>query len=101
MLAMMRPSAYPEDEDIVVRRDLAYIWRLMIDAQFQGRGYGACALQEAKRIAKSWGYPGVSLTVADKPNSAIPYYEKFGFVPTGRVLWGDAHELEMIWMFSD
>lgn len=101
LLAMMRPSAYPEDEDIVVRRDLAYIWRLMVGAQFQGQGYGACALEEAKRIAKSWDYNGISLTVADKPNGAIPYYERFGFVPTGRTLWGDSNELEMIWVFSD
>ena len=101
LLAMMRPSAYPEDEDIVIRRNLAYIWRLMIGAQFQGQGYGACALDEAKRIAKTWNYPGLSLTVADKPNSALPFYEGFGFVPTGRKLWGDSNELEMIWMFSD
>lgn len=101
LLAMLRPSAYPEQEEIVIRRDLAYIWRLMIGHHFQGQGFGSLALDEAKRIAMEWGYPGMSLTVADKPHSAIPFYQSFGFALTGRVLWEDANELEMICWFSD
>ena len=101
LFAMLRPSAYPEDEDIIIRRDLAYLWRLMIGGDFQGHGYGALAVREAKRIALEWGYPGVSLTVADKPHSAKGFYESLGFSLTGRMLWDDANELEMICWFSD
>lgn len=101
LLAMLRPSAYPEDEDIIVRRDLAYIWRVMIGAPFQGQGFGTLMLQEAVRISKEWGYPGVSLTVADAPHSALRLYERFGFTQTGRRLWGEVNELEMILNFPE
>ncbi|MEM9061617.1 MAG: GNAT family N-acetyltransferase [Pseudomonadota bacterium] len=102
LLAMLRPSAYPEDEEIVIRRDLAYVWRLMVGSEFQGQGFGGLAIEEAKRTAADWGYPGVSLTVGRKPRSAIPFYRKHGFEFTGRTLWGDENEHEMIcWSSHD
>ncbi|NRB32891.1 MAG: GNAT family N-acetyltransferase [Rhizobiaceae bacterium] len=101
LLAMLRPSAYPEDEDIVIRRDAAYVWRLMVGARFQGQGLGILALDEAKRTAAAWGYRGMTLTVAGKPHSALPFYEKYGFVRTGRMLWDDENELEMVCWFAD
>lgn len=101
LLAMLRPSDYPEDQDIVIRRDVAYVWRLMVGRNFQGQGYGILALDEAKRTAIEWGYHGMSLTVGSKPHSAIPFYERYGFVLTGRALWEDENELEMICWFED
>lgn len=101
LLAMLRPSEYPENEEIIIRRDLAYIWRLMIAGSFQGQGLGWLALEEAKRTAIEWGYSGMSLTVGSKPHSAIPFYERYGFAFTGRQLWGDDDELEMICKFSE
>ena len=100
LLAMLRPSAYPEDEDIIIRRDAAYVWRLMVGQGYQGRGFGVAALDEAKRTAKAWGYGGMTLTVASKPHSAIPFYERYGFTLTGRMLWGDENELEMVCWFN-
>jgi diamine N-acetyltransferase len=101
LLAMKRPSAYPIEEDITIRRDLAYVWRLMVGKDFQGRGLGYAALNEAKRQAIEWGYAGMSLTVSDQPHSAISLYERFGFRLTGRKLWNDDNELEMILRFAD
>jgi diamine N-acetyltransferase len=101
LLAMKRPSVYPVEEDIIIRRDLAYVWRLMVGKDFQGRGLGIAALDEAKRRAKEWGYTGMSLTVSNQPHSAISFYEKYGFRLTGRKLWNDDNELEMIHWFAD
>ena len=101
LLAMLRPSAYPEDEDIEIRRDAAYVWRLMVAEDFQGRGFGKAALDEARRMALSWGYKGMTLTVGQAPHSAIPFYQRYGFEKTGRVLWGDAGEIEMVCWFGD
>jgi diamine N-acetyltransferase len=101
LLAMKRPSAYPVEEDITIRRDLAYVWRLMVGKDFQGRGLGHAALNEAKRRAIEWGYAGMSLTVSDQPHSAISFYERFGFKLTGRKLWNDENEIEMILWFAD
>ena len=100
LLAMLRPSAYPEETDIVIRRDAAYVWRLMVGGDFQGQGLGKMALDEAKRTAVEWGYRGMTLTVASKPHSAIPFYESYGFEKTGRILWGDDNELEMVLWFD-
>jgi diamine N-acetyltransferase len=101
LLAMKRPSAYPVEEDIIIRRDLAYVWRLMIGKDFQGRGLGYAALEEAKRRSIEWGYSGMSLTVSNQPHSAISFYEKYGFKLTGRKLWNDDNELEMIHWFTN
>ena len=101
LLAMMRPSAYPVREDIAIRRDAAYVWRLMIGKDFQGQGLGTIALDEAKRTAREWGYHGMSLTVGDMPHSAIPFYAHYGFALTGRKLWDDENELEMIHWFAN
>ena len=51
LLAMLRPSAYPEDEDIIIRRDAAYVWRLMVGQSFQGQGLGILALDEATHFS--------------------------------------------------
>lgn len=101
LLAMLRPYAYPEDQDIVVRRDAAFVWRLMVDQNFQGQGFSRLALDEAKRTAIEWGYNAMTLTAGDGPNSAIPIYQKYGFELTGRRLWDDEGELEMICQFTD
>ena len=100
LLAMLRPSAYPQDEDIVIRRDAAYVWRLMIDERFQGQGLGRQALDQAKQVAKDWGYEDLTLTVGGGPHSAIPFYQAYGFQKTGRILWEDVNEIEMIYRFA-
>jgi len=100
LIAMLRPSAYPEDQDIVVRRDAAYVWRLMVDQNFQGQGFGRLALEEAKRTSIDWGYEAMTLTAGVGPHSAIPIYQKYGFELTGRRLWDDEGELEMICTFA-
>ena len=100
LLAMLRPSAYPEDQDIVIRRDAAYVWRLMVGHAFQGQGFGRLALDEARRTAKDWGYDAMTLTAGDGPHSAIPIYQRYGFELTGRRLWDDDGELEMICKFG-
>ena len=100
LIAMLRPSAYPPDEDIEIRRDAAYVWRLMIAHAAQGQGFGKAALDEAKRTAQGWGYRGMTLTVGDGPHSAIPFYERYGFALTGRQLWDNAGELEMVCWFD-
>ncbi len=63
-----------------------YLWRFMIDARCQGRGYGARAMKllvehvrsrpGARELKTSW-VPG--------PGSPEPFYLRLGFVPTGEV----------------
>ncbi len=63
-----------------------YLWRLMIDARFQGRGYGRAALGLIVEHVRS--LPGarellVSWVPAD--GGPEPFYRGLGFVPTGEI----------------
>ena len=61
----------------------AYLWRLMIGADFQGRGYGAAALTMACAQSRDWGFSRLTAHVSYAPHSNLPFYERHGFVSTG------------------
>ncbi len=92
LMAMIHPREYDdlqEGDD----PDAAYIWRLMIGADHQGKGYGLAALEAAMEQTRAWGLPRITLTVADKPESALGFYERAGFRRTGRIV---DEEIEML-----
>ena len=89
LLAMIDPvkHLWPEKGDDL---QAAYIWRLMIDKTHQRKGYGRAAIKLAIAQTKVWALPRVSLTVLENsPGSALTFYEKQGFVKTGRVIDGE------------
>ena len=62
-----------------------YIWRFMIAAAHQGKGYGARALELV--IQHIRGLPGaraVYLSVFPAEGSAEAFYQRYGFERTGR-----------------
>lgn len=85
LLAMVNPRKTPHNEE---GDDLeaAYVWRLMIGADHQGKGYGRAAMEEALAVTREWGLPRISLTCVDEPGSAMGFYEGLGFKRTGRVI---------------
>jgi diamine N-acetyltransferase len=88
LMAMVHPHKYPyheEGDDV----EAAYVWRLMIAADHQGRGYGRTAIAMAFVVARDWGCPRITLGVSPAPHSAQPFYEKLGFRSTGRIVWND------------
>ncbi|WP_170561262.1 GNAT family N-acetyltransferase [Ruegeria atlantica] len=87
---MAHPDADLDDGD---DPDGVYIWRLMVDKSQQGRGYGKAALEFAKSVALKKGRANLVISVVDEPGSALPLYQAFGFVPTGRLVDG---EVELI-----
>ena len=76
------PTRTPAPED----RATCYLWRFMIDARHQRRGYGAAAL--AQLIAHARTLDGVSsfalsyVPAADNPRH---FYARFGFSETGEM----------------
>lgn len=93
LIAMRDAAKYPLDPEYQMPRDAAYVWRLMISADHQRRGIGSAAMSFAREQAIAWGYRKISLTVVDAEGSAAAFYERFGFVETGRVLYGDEREM--------
>ena len=62
------------------------LWRLMVDARFQGRGFGGQVVHRVLEYVR--GRPGATqLKVSVHPGegSPAPFYESLGFVATGEV----------------
>jgi len=72
-----------------------YLWRFMIDGNYQGRGYGAKALslviRHVKRDPKA---RALHLSVVRGEGSAEGLYGRFGFKFTGKVEHGE-HEMRL------
>ena len=70
--------------------DEYWVWRFMIDAQHQGKGYGRIALQliiefvRSKTQAKE-----LHLSYVPADGSAGTFYERLGFIETGKVEEGE------------
>jgi GNAT superfamily N-acetyltransferase len=65
--------------------DQLYVWRLMIDAKHQKKGYGARTMRWVIDEARRLGVASVGLSHRMSPGHAGPFYEKLGFRYTGRV----------------
>ena len=66
------------------------LWRFMIDARFQSRGYGAHALRLLiEHARKRPGASAMLLSYVPGDGSAEPFYRRFGFVETGEVDEGE------------
>jgi histidinol dehydrogenase len=65
--------------------DQLYVWRIMVDARHQRKGYGALTLRWVVEEARRLGVASVGLSHQDQPGHAGPFYEKLGFRYTGRV----------------
>jgi diamine N-acetyltransferase len=67
-----------------------YLWKLMIDARHQRRGYGTAAVDLVADFFRR--RPGVEVlwtSAGQGEGSPIPFYERYGFVRTGEVVLDD------------
>ena len=63
-----------------------YLWKLLIDERYQGRGFGAATLDLV--VAYFRGRPGVEVlttSAGQGDGSPIAFYERYGFERTGEV----------------
>ena len=72
----------PDDDD---PQNGAYLWRLMIDMNHQGRGYGWAAVELAFEQARRWQRDTLCVHVCEGEGSALEFYRRFGLEPTGRI----------------
>ena len=66
-----------------------YVWRLMIDENHQGKGYGRAAMLRVIDEARARGQPRVVLSHQTTTGHAGPFYAALGFTPTGEVEHGE------------
>jgi diamine N-acetyltransferase len=68
-----------------------YLWRLMIDARHQGRGFGRRGLELVIEHVRARPRATEFLTsVLQEPGGPQPFYEKLGFRLTGEYEEGEA-----------
>lgn len=83
------PVGFVQGIDVPTVR-FCYVWRLMVDARHQGRGYGGAAMRLV--IERARDLPDtdrVVLSYLDHPASAAGFYERLGFRPTGEMEGND------------
>jgi diamine N-acetyltransferase len=67
-----------------------YLWRLLIDHRFQGRGYGRAALDlVVAHVRTRPDARELLVSHVEGPLSPGPFYTAYGFVPTGQVHEGE------------
>ena len=60
-----------------------FLWKLLIDKRYQGRGYGSKAVRQVAELVRAEG--AIELLTSFVPGDGGPagFYERLGFVPTG------------------
>jgi diamine N-acetyltransferase len=67
-----------------------YLWRLLVDAPFQGRGYGVATLDAVVDYLRTRPDADVLWTSCVRgEGSPQPFYEHYGFVDTGELKWDE------------
>jgi diamine N-acetyltransferase len=75
------------DDDIV---GPYFLWRLLIDHRFQGRGYGAATIDAVVEYLRTRPDADVLLTSCKAgEGSPQPFYLHYGFQLTGERKWGE------------
>ncbi len=85
LMAMVHPHEYDRHgpgDDV----NAAYLWRLMIAGEHQGKGYGQAAVAEAMAVTRGWGLSRLVATIANVGHSNMGFYERLGFRRTGRIV---------------
>lgn len=67
-----------------------FLWRFMVDARFQGRGYGARAIRLlAEHVRSRPGATELRTSWVPGPGSPEGFYLRLGFEPTGEIDEGE------------
>lgn len=63
-----------------------FVWRLMVDQRFQGRGIGRAAMQQViSHVRAKAVVPVLHVSYVPGPGCPEPFYRGLGFLPTGRM----------------
>ncbi|MDX8036446.1 GNAT family N-acetyltransferase [Lentzea sp. BCCO 10_0856] len=62
-----------------------FLWRLLVGADVQGRGYGSAILNEVVALVRAAGATELFTSCVPGEGSPEPFYRGYGFVPTGEI----------------
>jgi diamine N-acetyltransferase len=74
-----------------------WIWRFMIDKQYQRLGYGSQALAQVIQHVKGLPEPNeIVLSYTPGEGEPAPFYQKFGFIDTGQ--WEEEEKVMKLYL---
>ena len=62
-----------------------FLWKLLIDERYQGRGYGREAVRQVVDLVRAEGATELFTSYVPENGGPAGFYERLGFVPTGEV----------------
>ncbi len=89
ILADGEPAGFLMTADVNEFQPEPFLWRLLIDRRFQRRGIGTAALRRLVEQLRDRGCSSLLTSWIEGPGSPGPFYERFGFAPTGRIVGGE------------
>ena len=67
-----------------------FLWKLLIDERYQRRGYGTATLDLiVEYFRERPGVTEIRTSAGQGEGSPIPFYERYGFVSTGEIVFDD------------
>lgn len=69
---------------LTLNEDGIYLGMLVTKPDIQGAGLGKQMMQESERLAKSWNYNRIYMSVIDVRTELIAFYERRGYKRTGQ-----------------
>jgi diamine N-acetyltransferase len=60
-----------------------FLWKLLIDERYQGRGYGAAAVRQIAELVRAEGAAELLTSYVPEDGGPAGFYQRLGFVPTG------------------
>ena len=62
-----------------------FLWKLLIDERYQGRGYGDEVVRQVAELVRAEGAAELLTSYVPEPGGPARFYERLGFAPTGDV----------------
>jgi GNAT superfamily N-acetyltransferase len=62
-----------------------FLWKLLIDERYQGRGYGAAVVRQIAELVRAEGATELLTSYVPEDDGPAGFYQRLGFVPTGEL----------------
>ena len=62
-----------------------FLWKLLVDRRFQGRGYGAEVVRQVADLVRAEGATELLTSYVPEDGGPAGFYRRLGFTPTGEI----------------
>ena len=62
-----------------------FLWKLLIDKRYQGRGYGAAVVRQIAELVRAEGATELLTSYVPEDGGPAGFYQRLGFEPTGEL----------------